>query len=44
MLIANFQSNQNNNVEKRYLALVHGHFSEKEGTINLPIYRPEFRS
>ena len=32
---------QNNNVEKRYLALVHGHFSEKEGTIDLPIYRPE---
>ena len=28
---------QNNNVEKRYLALVHGHFSEKEGTIDLPI-------
>ena len=32
---------QNNNVEKRYLALVHGNFTEKEGTIDLPIYRPE---
>ncbi|MCQ2968856.1 MAG: RluA family pseudouridine synthase [Clostridium sp.] len=32
---------QNNNVEKRYLALVHGHFKDKEGTIDLPIYRPE---
>ena len=30
-----------NNVEKRYLALVHGNFKEKEGTIDLPIYRPE---
>ena len=27
--------------QKRYLALVHGHLKEKEGTINLPIYRPE---
>ena len=32
---------QNNNIEKRYLALVHGHFDKKEGTIDLPIYRPE---
>lgn len=30
-----------NNVEKRYLALVHGNLQEKEGTIDLPIYRPE---
>ena len=30
-----------NNVEKRYLALVHGNLKEKEGTIDLPIYRPE---
>ena len=30
-----------NNVEKRYLAVVHGHMKEKEGTIDLPIYRPE---
>jgi len=27
--------------QKRYLALVHGNLKEKEGTINLPIYRPE---
>jgi 23S rRNA pseudouridine1911/1915/1917 synthase len=26
--------------EKGYLAIVHGNMSEKEGTINLPIYRP----
>lgn len=25
--------------QKRYLALVHGHLKEKEGTINAPIYR-----
>ena len=30
-----------NNVEKRYLAVVHGHMKDKEGTIDLPIYRPE---
>ena len=30
-----------NNVEKRYLALVHGNMKDKEGTIDLPIYRPE---
>ena len=30
-----------NNVEKRYLAVVHGNLKEKEGTIDLPIYRPE---
>lgn len=27
--------------KKRYLALVHGNLKEKEGIINLPIYRPE---
>ena len=32
---------KNNNLEKRYLALVHGHLEEKEGTIDAPIYRPE---
>lgn len=32
---------QNNNVEKRYLTVVHGNMKEKEGTIDLPIYRPE---
>ena len=30
-----------NKVEKRYLAIVHGHLKEKSGTIDLPIYRPE---
>ena len=30
-----------NNVEKRYLAVVHGHMESMEGTIDLPIYRPE---
>lgn len=30
-----------NNVEKRYLAVVHGNLKEKEGTIDKPIYRPE---
>jgi 23S rRNA pseudouridine1911/1915/1917 synthase len=30
-----------NRVEKRYITLVHGKMKEKEGTINLPIYRPE---
>lgn len=32
---------QQNNIEKRYLALVHGHMKEEEGTIDKPIYRPE---
>lgn len=32
---------QQNNIEKRYLAVVHGHFENEEGTIDLPIYRPE---
>ena len=32
---------QENNVEKRYLAVVHGHLENTEGTIDLPIYRPE---
>ena len=30
-----------NKVNKRYLAIVHGHLENKEGTIDLPIYRPE---
>lgn len=30
-----------NNIEKRYLAVVHGHLENMEGTIDLPIYRPE---
>ena len=30
-----------NNVEKRYLAVVHGHMENMDGTIDLPIYRPE---
>lgn len=30
-----------NNIEKRYLAVVHGHMENTEGTIDLPIYRPE---
>lgn len=30
-----------NKVEKRYLAIVHGIMKEKQGTINLPIYKPE---
>lgn len=29
-----------NNLKKRYLAIVHGHMEAKEGTINLPIYKP----
>lgn len=32
---------QQNNIEKRYLAVVHGHMENMEGTIDLPIYRPE---
>lgn len=32
---------QDNNLEKRYLAIVHGHLKEKEGTIDAPIYRQE---
>lgn len=32
---------QNNNVKKRYIAIVHGHLKESEGTIDQPIYRPE---
>ena len=32
---------QENKVEKRYLALVHGHLEKEEGTIDLPIYRPD---
>ena len=30
-----------NNIEKRYLAVIHGHMEKTEGTIDLPIYRPE---
>lgn len=30
-----------NKMQKRYLAIVHGNMKEKEGTIDLPIYRPE---
>lgn len=30
-----------NNIDKRYLAVVHGHMEKMEGTIDLPIYRPE---
>lgn len=32
---------ENNKLEKRYLAIVHGNLKEKSGTIDLPIYRPE---
>lgn len=32
---------QQNEIDKRYLALVHGHMEELEGTIDKPIYRPE---
>jgi len=32
-----------NKVKKRYLALVHGNLEKKEGTIDLPIYRPEVK-
>lgn len=32
---------QQNEIEKRYLALVHGHMEEIEGTIDKAIYRPE---
>ena len=32
---------QQNEIEKRYLALVHGHMKDMEGTIDKPIYRPE---
>lgn len=30
-----------NKIEKRYLAVVHGNMKDTEGTIDLPIYRPE---
>lgn len=30
-----------NDIEKRYLAIVHGNLKDEEGTIDLPIYRPE---
>ena len=32
---------EGNNLEKRYLAIVHGNLKEKEGTIDAPIYRPD---
>lgn len=30
---------QNNNLEKRYIAIVHGHMEEENGTIDAPIYK-----
>lgn len=30
---------QNNNLEKRYIAIVHGHMEEEQGTIDAPIYK-----
>ena len=32
---------QLNHLEKRYLAVVHGHLQKEEGTIDLPIFKPE---
>jgi 23S rRNA pseudouridine1911/1915/1917 synthase len=32
---------EKNQLEKRYLAIVHGHLENREGTINEPIYRNE---
>ena len=32
---------QLNHLEKRYLAVVHGHLEKEEGTIDLPIFKPE---
>lgn len=32
---------EENNLEKRYLAIVHGNLKEQEGTIDAPIYRPD---
>ena len=32
---------QQNELDKRYLAVVHGHMEQMEGTIDKPIYRPE---
>ncbi|MDU6809541.1 MAG: RluA family pseudouridine synthase [Clostridium sp.] len=32
---------EENNLEKRYIAIVHGNLKEKEGTIDAPIYRPD---
>ena len=32
---------QENNISKRYIAIVHGELPQNEGTIDLPIYRPE---
>ena len=32
---------QLNHLEKRYLAVVHGHLEQEEGTIDLPIFKPE---
>ena len=32
---------EENNLEKRYLAIVHGNLKENEGTIDAPIYRPD---
>ena len=32
---------EENKLEKRYLAIVHGNLKEKEGTVDAPIYRPD---
>ncbi|MGL4570019.1 MAG: RluA family pseudouridine synthase [Clostridium sp.] len=32
---------QKEDINKRYIAIVHGNLEEKEGTIDLPIYRPQ---
>lgn len=32
---------QKDNVKKRYIAIIHGHLKEKEGTIDEPIYWPQ---
>jgi len=32
---------EKNNIKKRYIAVVHGNLKEKEGTIDLPIYKPQ---
>lgn len=32
---------EEDNLEKRYLALVHGNLEKKDGTIDAPIYRPQ---
>lgn len=32
---------ENDKLDKRYLAIVHGHLKESEGTIDAPIYKPD---